>query len=514
MPSKWSDPNEQNSMAGFFKDLKKRIFGTPKDEAVDKSAATTPTSQAASEKEILLADSGSKPVRRDPYFVQIGFDFGTAFSKCVCRDINLDRAWVHLPGEDGEMPFLIPCAVRFDGANFRRIEGSEGAYQADTLHHIKMALDKVAREQWDDPVLSAYREAAPDASQQGLSSFVESCAVFLLGSALARVREDVRSRFVGEVKDDFLAVNMAVPVANADHPAVNALFEKVLRTAWVVSDQLRGCKVASLNQIEDWVTASTTRANSARTKEACFIYPEVSANVQGFVRSRTSSEGLYLFSDTGAGTVDQSVFLFLRPDGNDLLTYLHASVLPVGSSKLEHLAAQRNGGLSWENLEHWRKTKESGEDTAELREARNEIREMLSEGSESTICLAKKKLIVPTQLNRMRIIFGGGGHCEVPYRQAVINQFDGNFFRADRIAARRANQDSFELGMPIPSREEFPLASNQHRWMRRLTVAYGLSFEKGELASFTLPQNVAFPKEEEVWKPKSRRLSAPSKDEV
>jgi hypothetical protein len=501
-------------MAGFFKELRKRVFGTSKDTAANEFAAIAPDSHGGAKTATPPTNYGAKPVGRDPYFVQIGFDFGTAYSKCVCRDVNLDSAWVYLPNEDIEMPFLIPSAVRFDGVNFARIDGSEGSYRANTLHHIKMVLDKVAREQWNDPVLTPYREAAPDESQQVVRSFVESCAVFFLGSTLGRIREEIRSRFVGEVNGDYIAVNMAVPVANADHPTVNALFDKMLRTSWVVSDELRGCSAAGLEKIQDLIASSNKQANSASTKEACFIYPEVSANVQGFVRSRTSGEGLYLFSDTGAGTVDQSVFLFARPEGQNLLTYLHANVLPLGSSKLEYLAAQRNGGLTWDNLERWRSAKERGKDIAELRDARDEIRGLLHDGSTSTICIAKKKLNVPTQINRMRVIFGGGGDCDYPYRQAVIAQFDGNLFRADRIEARRSNQDSFELGMPIPSKEEFPLTASQHRWMNRLTVAYGLSFEKGDLASFTLPQDVDFPPEEEIWKPKSPRGPAPSKDEV
>jgi len=50
---------------------------------------------------------------RNPHFVQIGLDFGTAYSKCICRDVMIDKAWVHIPSspKDKELPFLIPSIV-------------------------------------------------------------------------------------------------------------------------------------------------------------------------------------------------------------------------------------------------------------------------------------------------------------------------------------------------------------------------------------------------------------------
>lgn len=34
--------------------------------------------------------------RLDPYFIQIGFDFGTSYSKCICRDVMKNKAWVYI----------------------------------------------------------------------------------------------------------------------------------------------------------------------------------------------------------------------------------------------------------------------------------------------------------------------------------------------------------------------------------------------------------------------------------
>jgi len=49
--------------------------------------------------------------------------------------------------------------------------------------------------------------------------------------------------------------------------------------------------------------------------------------------------------------------------------------------------------------------------------------------------------------------------------------------------------------------------------MRRLSVAYGLSYEKSELANFTYPKDVSTPRPEEIWQPRKHIPDALSKDE-
>jgi hypothetical protein len=67
------------------------------------------------------------------------------------------------------------------------------------------------------------------------------------------------------------------------------------------------------------------------------------------------------------------------------------------------------------------------------------------------------------------------------------------------------------IGMPVPS--DLELKSHETKWMRRLNVAYGLSFEKSELAPFTYPKDVSDPTPEEIWQPQKPTGHAPTKDE-
>lgn len=500
-------------MAGFFKRLREELFGkstVPKGEE-DSASGDDVSKEVAGAEASVKSKSG-----RAAYFVQIGLDFGTAFCKCVCRDVTVgDRAWVHLPDNAANiaLPFLTSSSLSFSSGKLGHSRGAGGDYTADGLAHIKMALEKVALKRWDDPVLIPFKSKSAEAGDVSLAEFVEGCAVYLLAGILGGVRKDVSGRFSGHIEGDYQAVNMAVPVANAEDPKVCELFNRVLRLAWVLADEFREFPTSSWTFVSERISAASEKAESTATREACFVYPEVSANVQCFVRSRTSSEGIYLFSDTGAGTVDQSVFIFLRkPGGAEQLTYLHANVFPLGSSQIERLAAEIDGESSWSALENWKSRKEAGGSEPPLIQAKNRIGSELAKGTNLTIGEAKRKLIRRQQVNDLRVLFGGGGHADTPYARSVREQFRGGLFHPDAITKRRNQGESFEIGLPIPS--DLGLSDDQKSWMNRLTVAYGLSFERGDLSDFRFPRDVKQPKPEDVWKPKRGGNHAPSKDEV
>lgn len=500
-------------MAGFFEKLGKKLFGQKN------TVSARPIDRAAS-KSTRNADryppsATKKSARqRDPYFVQIGFDFGTAFSKCVCRDVMLDKAWVYTPhaGTEAQLPFLMDNAVSFDGSSLSYHSNPTGAYTKNALIHTKMALQKIGLNEPNNAVLMPFKDALPGYGGTNLADFVEICTVYLLAGMFGDIKADITARYPGHCDDDYIAINMAVPVADANHKGVNHVFDRVLRLAWVLSDELRGHPEKSLLELASAVKDMRAESESESVREACFLYPEVSANVQGFVRSKNSRTGLYLFSDTGAGTVDQSVFLFARPDGSDRLTYLHAEVLPLGSSHIEKRAARYEGDMTWSNLEQLRKLKEQNGNSSGLSKARQTIQQELAEGTIRSIAYSKEKLINRNQMNRIAVIFGGGGNCKIPYESGVLGMYEYALFRQDEIETRRRNGDRFDIGMPTP--RDLRLQANQSSWMNRLSVAYGLSFEQGQLAAFKLPHEVAKPNPDEVWRPTTRHRKLISKDDV
>jgi len=441
---------------------------------------------------------------RGPYFVQIGFDFGTMYSKCVCRDVMTNKAWVHLSSgsEEEEFPFLIPSILLLRDGKIEHAQDPACHYPENGLYHLKLALEKVALCRWEDPLLHLYRNAVGSETEE-LTRFVTSCAVFFLAGALGEVKNQVRRRLpaFGSHKQDYMAVNMAIPVADAERSAVSNLYNQILNEAWSLADQLAGHPPINLIELE-MLRNNDAALQVQSASEACFIYPEVSANVQGFVRSRVSSPGIYIFSDAGAGSVDQSVFIFLREGHHERLNYLHGNVLPLGSSKIERHAAEGASRTDSQSLESWRIKKERGERDPDLDRARTWIIQQLSLGTETTLGYAKRKLHVRDQLCQTQVIFGGGGHSKHPYEGGVIRPFSGQLF------PRPIRPDI--VGLPVPTDLERPFRSD---WFKRLSVAYGLSFTRDELAPFTYPQNISTPSPQEIWQPRAALGHAPTQDE-
>jgi len=502
-------------MAGFFKKLKKKMFDDKSEKEWRKGAQSISAEQVreASRPAKEPHRYGAKEDQRPPYFVQIGLDFGTSFTKVVCRDVNINKPWIHVPEHpcDEEVPFLISSSLCSDGRTLSHPKRIDGAYRANSLAHIKMALQSIGLGDLKSPHLAPYKNALPKGMEIG--TFVECGAVYLLSGILGEIRNNIAERFPGQVEGDQTMVNMAVPVASADDQRVEALFKRILHLSWYLSDELKGHPECLISEIVERVEVAEQKLNSGEAKELCFIYPEVSANVQGFIRSRSSNPGLYLFSDTGAGTVDQSLFRFSRKDtGEEFLTYLSAQVLDLGSSRIEELALEYSGKTDWKALENFRRLKESGSKNTHINRARQTIHCELESRSKQTIAIAKMKLTLKKSINDLRVIFGGGGHCTNPYKISVMKQFDTDIFRIDLITERRRHEPEFDRGMP-DLRTEFNLKQGQERWSRRLSVAYGLSFIHDDLAPFKLPKEVEDAKEEEIIRNKAVTAYAPTMDD-
>ncbi|OHE19438.1 MAG: hypothetical protein A2X95_02020 [Syntrophobacterales bacterium GWF2_56_9] len=493
----------------LVKNIKEMLFGRDQRQTDSKTIPSLRETKAPpheSSDSIQLAQT-----KRTPYFIQIGFDFGTSYCKCICRDIVIDKAWVHLPPEtqEQELPFLISSVLVLKDGVIGHVGNCRSHYPENGLYHLKHALVKTARQEWDAPVLAPYYENGGSVDGCPLAGFVEACAVYFLAGAFGQIQEDVRRRLpnFGKLPNDYMAINLAVPVADPERPEVNALFQKILCEAWSLASELAGHPPVSLPELAA-IREKNKNIMDDSLDKACFIYPEVSSNVQGFVKSRVSSPGIYLFSDTGAGTVDQSVFIFMRRNDNqsEHLTYLHGGIFPLGSSQIEHKAASMSGSVDRVSLERWREKKEKGDSDRELMYAREWIAEGLKAGTQATLAFTKKKLFVKDQLNDIKVIFGGGGHCEHPYKTAVMYPFTGQF--SGQLFRQSIMPDV--VGLPVP--RDLELNDSETRWMRRLSVAYGLSFEKSDLAGFTYPKDVDNPTPDQIWPRRKEIPAAPSKD--
>jgi hypothetical protein len=429
---------------------------------------------------------------RDPYFVQVGLDFGTCYCKSICRDIMISKAWVHVPEttRDGERPFLIPSALQLCKGTLK-VGSPLSHYHSAGLPHLKIALVKAALGSWNDPVLAPYREAF-GCDPPELKRSIIACAVYLLAGILGGIKKDILGRYpgFGEHPRDYEAVNMAIPVADAEQKAVSSLFQTVLNMSFALANDYAGhphVRIDTVNSAVDELLASRSEM-TGECNGPCFIYPEVSAGVQGYVRSRASRSGTYLFSDTGAGSVDQSVFILGRNKSRKKkLVYVSAEVWPLGSSEIESRASRETGEDTWEGRERWRRLKEkrltSDKTVAHvLDKARLSVAEDLTERTAATLFRAKPKL-GRDQFAGIALMFGGGGHTANPYERGVRNAF------ADKRVYGNTAVDPECVGMQVP--RDLEPRETVELWMPRLWVAYGLSFVKEELADHKYPSQVS-----------------------
>jgi hypothetical protein len=508
-------------MAGFFDKLKKRMFDSKSDKnwLKDLNKTAKKPSPAPPRLSSSTNNKGTAAGRKS-YFVQVGLDLGTSFTKVICRDVIMEKPWVHLPTRvcNRELPFLISSSLSFNQGVFSHPSSANLTDATGLLEQVKIALQRVSLGNLNDSVLANFRTVLPDG--ESLPDFVEMCAVYLLAGVLSGVRVDVAKRFPGSLPDDQIRVNLAIPVADANEPKVDRVFLRTLRHAWALSEELVGFPHITFDQLKQRVQSCKLRAKSDNIRDACNTYPEIGAAVQGFIRSRASSPGLYLFSDTGAGTVDQSVFEFIRSDNNaERLKFFSAHVLDQGSSHIEKLALEASGKSGLKALLEFREMKERGANDPYITYARKKIGSELAPLTKKVIALAKQKLTDRRRINELKVIFGGGGHSINPYAVRVLEQFDSDIFREDLIRDRRREEPNFDRGMP-DLQYEFNFGSGKERWSRRLSVAYGLSFvhggvdgTEGALVPYVLPCDVAIPPPEMIIRHRATVRYAPSHDD-
>lgn len=83
--------------------------------------------------------TGKKDVaRRSPLIFNIGLDFGTAFTKCLIRDVSNNVAYPLFLGVNGHKTFLIPSEVRLKAD--RLAVPFDGNYDGHQVNYLKMAL--------------------------------------------------------------------------------------------------------------------------------------------------------------------------------------------------------------------------------------------------------------------------------------------------------------------------------------------------------------------------------------
>lgn len=439
--------------------------------------------------------------RKTPIYLIVGLDFGTAFTKCMVRDFNYRRATPVSFGHNGESASLIPSKLGWHaGRLVHPLDGIEDA--AITLSFIKMALASAAAGTVSDWLDGVVRPLGVDDPKRQLET-LQALVIFYIERILREVHDWIQVRWedFGQVAGDTVYYNMAVPVAQAADSAVIEAFSDCLNTA--VSLLRTGTHTPSnLSECRLYMAIHCNQ----RFPE-CALIPEVTANVQSYIRSRGGRHGLYLFADVGAGTVDFSVFIFYDDHGDTALTYPHAAVEHLGSSQLEFRSFH---SLQTNLMEKLRLVKEgaSGSGSGKwevnlpvaLDYTRNKMKGEITEVTQRVIGYTQRK-VRRQQFQTMEILYGGGGCCESPYEEGIEAAFEP-----------RWGLNPVSQPLPLPDDVDWP-ENNGAQLFKRFSVAYGLSFLPSDHPIQHFPDEIGeFDPAENH--PQRDTPAAPSKDEV
>lgn len=459
------------------------IWGRSHEGATARSMPADPMPPKVCSRSLPLC--GSVHPRRRPRYWNIGLDFGTAFTKCVARNLATQEAFL-VPL--GNRSYLCPSEVFWENGRLW-LSGDAGCEErGDPVRYLKMALaetalGKTAGARLDNRVPSASwirwieRKGCP-----------EIATLYFLARILQQARAFIVARApdFDESKGDRCMVNLAVPVAHAQERVIASAFERCLRCAWRLARQ------SEVAHMSPQTIAATLQDWDAHEDDAgCSIYPEVSANVQSYIKSRAGTDGLYLFADVGAGTIDISVFLYYTHPANVRpISYLAAGVVPLGSAVIEMRAARRLArGRQQEfgELESQvRRIKEghvsdAPEIMSAIRQAEQEIEDEVFYQVAPVLDEARRK-IRREQWRTLRTLWSGGG-AEAPlYRRAVNRWF--------QLCCAFSPEHSW---IPVPSDLRWPSEMDEPvrvNLFRRFAVAYGLSFDRVNLEEHRFPSEV------------------------
>jgi len=367
-----------------------------------------------------------------------------------------------------------------------------------------MVLAGISGIQSGGPWVPEFRRQAGLPDDVLLNSRVEELTTYFLSCAVQRARTFILQKTpdFDEALGDRLMVNMSVPVAHLQNEAIAGAFERCLRSACLLARETNPMRLPA----EEVHNAIKRCVAEPRQDDGRYLYPEVSANVQSYIKSRAGTDGLYLFIDVGAGTVDLSIFIVYRHPINDRpISYFSAGVVPLGSSQIEIRTAQKLNQLpDFQRTETTsaaidpkghilelqaivRRVKEGQQASHEgIKREMNAVQKALEQEvlDQSWPILGEaRSKIRPHQWHNLKVLIGGGGAHTPLYRNAVNRWFE----QADHLQPE-------PRPIPLPSDLRWPSnipEASRAKLFARFSVAYGLSFDRANLEDHRTPDEIA-----------------------
>ena len=428
--------------------------------------------------------------KREKDIFVLGLDFGTAYTKCVLRNLSDEQeCWPIEFASNGSKTYFIESLLHI--RNGKRLSPLQSSMEKDDaiIRFLKMRLlSKLVKSAsiWED------------------NDPLELCmvdAAFFLSHIIAKCRDHIENKFYYEVTDSDrqnkydLYINMCLPVA-AQNDQAKEIFLKVLLAAYSAT-QLRSTD-AVLPKYEEIENIMKDVSKLDINKNFCTCYPETSANLISFLRSPARQNGYYALVDVGGGTVDVTLLEYNSNNKEKPLWYYHSEVIYEGSSQIEIRVKKR---LPQKTVREIRRYKEDyvdsdnpGSADAELGEIYKgvilEIHNRVGKAMGDCISNSFKKFgassieMCKGRIRGMKFFFCGNGMSKNPYELGT------RFFHSDRGWRWRPEPDSVPFQPPKDLNNKYSNLFIDNRIFKRLSVAYGMSFMSENLTNCMFPSDI------------------------
>ena len=289
-------------------------------------------------------------------------------------------------------------------------------------------------------------------------------------------------------------MNLGIPASSVREPVLPKAFELAAYASW---DLAYGENPITIkNAILSWKKITDENYKPGKThRDYINIYPELAAQIVGFIRSKYGRDGLYLMIDVGAGTLDVSLFDAKIKTDNQNIQYYTGCVEMLGV--LELFLDARNAIRTERNDPDWGKKLlpknmgvlpfnklKKGQDLITFMSSSDIFLDKCWKAVFREIGRAKKSYFGKTAPNKGRLsqglpyfLCGGGSNIKL-YKEIIqkvhkkMNIFHFTGFTKE-ILSKPENLMNF------PHKND----DNYHR----ISVAYGLSY-----AWFNLPKQNGF----------------------
>jgi len=258
--------------------------------------------------------------------IVVGIDFGTTYTKVVIRETGSRQSWAVPFTNSLENPYLLPGNI---------IE-SPDCYEPSVTADLSLGSLKL-------PLLTGGDN----------ESAIASAACFI-----ALVIRHSRAWFLEEKAQEFpqaefdWSFHMGIPASSYDDKSLISNFDQILKTAVLLSKEPQwGDQEHSIKK--EWLQRATQRAKEEEFYDQVRVYPEIAAQLHGYIRSDRwdSTRRKFLLVDVGSGTVDSTVVNVTLQDSEPRYNFLQTSVDLLGTIILhrERLKFLRGSAEQYKN---------------------------------------------------------------------------------------------------------------------------------------------------------------------